>query len=147
MSPTKTIFDKIIRREIPAEIVYEDSDVIAFLDISPNNPGHTLVIPKEPSRNLLDISTDSWSKVMEVVRILALKIQKAVDADGINLMMNNEPFAGQIVMHAHVHIIPRFKGDGYEHWAGHPYAEGQAKEVADKIRAQLIKPLSSGTNT
>jgi histidine triad (HIT) family protein len=131
---SETIFSKIIRKEIPAEIVYEDADVLAFLDILPNNPGHTLVIPKAPTRNLLTMDTANWVKVMEVVRILAPKIKEAVGAEGINLMMNNEPAAGQIVFHAHVHIIPRFSDDGYKHWEGAPYPEGELARVGEKIR-------------
>lgn len=137
MTREDTIFDKIIRREIPAEIIYEDDDTLAFLDIAPNNPGNTLVIPKEPSRNLFDISPTSWGNVMETVRMLASKIREAVGADGINLMMNNEPVAGQMVFYTHVHIIPRFQGDGYEHWGSTPYAEGEAETVAQKIRTAL----------
>lgn len=137
MANAETIFSKIIRKEIPAEIVYEDDDVMAFLDISPNNPGHTLVIPKIPSHNLLTIDAESWTKVMETVRMLAPKIKEAVCADGINIMMNNEQDAGQIVFHTHVHIIPRFKNDGYKHWPGHPYGEGEMPEIGTKIRAAL----------
>lgn len=138
MHEETTIFTKILSREISAEIIYEDDDTLAFLDIAPNNPGHTLVIPKKPSRNLLDIESDSWSKVMETVRRLAPVVKDAVDADGINLMMNNEPVAGQMVFHTHVHIIPRFKDDGYKHWGSKPYADGEIKEVAQAIRSALI---------
>jgi histidine triad (HIT) family protein len=137
MQNNETIFSKIIHREIPAEIVYEDEGVLAFLDISPTNPGHTLVIPKPQSTNIVDITPASWAHVMETVRILAPKIQKAVGADGINLMMNNGEIAGQLVMHTHVHIIPRFANDGYTHWPGHPYAEGEREKVGAKIRATL----------
>jgi histidine triad (HIT) family protein len=133
----ETIFAKILSREIPADIVYETEHVLAFLDISPNNPGHTLVIPKEPSKNLLDITPRSWAQVMEAVRVLAPAIKAATGADGINLMMNNEPVAGQLVMHTHVHIIPRHEGDGYTHWPGHPYAAGEAAQVAANIRDAL----------
>lgn len=133
----ETIFTKILRKEIPAEVVYEDDDVLAFLDIEPNNPGHTLVIPKEPTRNLLTIAPDSWAKVMEVVRKLSPIIKDAVGAEGINLMMNNEPVAGQVVMHAHVHIIPRHEGDGFRHWQGHAYKEGEMAEVGKRIRTEL----------
>ena len=133
----ETIFSKIIRREIPAEIVYEDEEVLAFLDIAPNNPGHTLVIPKEQSRNILTISSESWSKVMEAIRILAPKIKDAVNADGINIKMNNEEASGQEVFHTHVHIIPRFKEDGLTYWPAKPYGEGELEKVAEKIRAEL----------
>ena len=134
MTHEATIFDKIIAREIPAEIVYETDEVLAFLDISPNNPGHTLVIPKVPSGNLLTISSESWSAVMEAVRILAPRAREAVGADGVNIVMNNEAAAGQLVMHTHVHIIPRFEGDHALSWEHHPYAEGEMAEVAKKLR-------------
>jgi len=137
MTSEPTIFDKIIAKEIPAEIVYEDEHVLAFLDIAPSNPGHTLVIPKEATRNILTITEESWAHVMEAVRILAPVIKGVTGAGGINLMMNNEPVAGQVVMHAHVHIIPRQEGDGIEVWKGGSYAEGEAALLGDKIRKAL----------
>mgnify|MGYP001051672358 CR=1 FL=1 len=138
MTREETIFDKIIRKEIPAEVVFENDTTLAFLDIAPNNPGHTLVIPKVPSRNLLDISQESWAHVMETVRMLTPIVKHALGADGINLIMNNEPVAGQMVFHTHVHIIPRFAGDGYEHWGSKPNADGEIAEVANKIRSAFI---------
>ncbi|MEK7099877.1 MAG: HIT family protein [Patescibacteria group bacterium] len=132
-----TIFEKIIAREIPAEIVYEDEDTLAFLDIAPNNPGHTLVIPKVHSRNIFDVSERSWHAMMETVRILAPAIQKAVNAEGINIAMNNESAAGQIVFHTHVHLIPRHTGDGFTHFPQGEYAEGEASVVATKIKDAL----------
>ena len=132
-----TIFERIIAREIPAEIVYEDADTLAFLDIAPNNPGHTLVVPKVHSRNLLDISESSWLSVMKTVHLLAPIVQKAVGADGINIAMNNEPAAGQVVFHTHVHIIPRHLGDGFTHFPAGSYGEGEAAEIAKKIQAAL----------
>ena len=133
----ETIFTKILRKEIPAEVVYEDDDVLAFLDIEPNNPGHTLVIPKEPTRNLLTITPELWAKVAEVVRMLTPIIMKATGAGGVNIMMNNEPTAGQIVFHAHVHIIPRHEDDGFRHWQGRAYKEGEMTEVGERIRAEF----------
>lgn len=135
----QTIFSKIISREIPAEIVYENEHVLAFLDIRPNNPGHTLVIPKQSSVNVLDVDSAAWAEVMEAVRILAPTIRDAVHADGINIMMNNGSVAGQIVMHTHVHIIPRHTGDGYEHWHGQAYADGEMARVGANIRETLAR--------
>lgn len=132
-----TIFAKIIRREIPAEIVYEDEDTLAFLDIAPNNPGHTLVIPKKYARNVLDIGEEDWVAVTRTARTLARAVKDAVGADGVNLMMNNEAAAGQEVFHAHLHIIPRFTTDQYERWPKKEYAEGEKVAVAEKIRANL----------
>jgi histidine triad (HIT) family protein len=132
-----TIFAKIIRREIPADIVYEDEDTLAFLDINPVNPGHTLVIPKKWARNVLDIDEKSWLSLMKTVRTLAKAIKEATDADGINIDINNEEAAGQIIFHTHVHIIPRFKGDSHVTRPHKEYAPGEATTVAEEIRARL----------
>ena len=132
-----TIFDKIIAREIPAEIVYEDEETLAFLDIAPNNPGHTLVIPKTPSRNLFDISENSWNAVMRTVRTLAPLVRDAANAEGVNLAMNNESAANQEVFYTHVHIIPRHAGDGVLQFTKMKYEEGQMREIADRIRSLL----------
>ncbi len=132
----ETIFAKIIRHEIPADIVYEDNDVIAFLDIRPNQPGHTLVIPKTYARNIFDINEDEWTKLTQAVKKIAPAVKEAMHADGVNISMNNEPAAGQIVLHAHIHIIPRFSKDsGYS--GGPTYKPGEASEIASAIRAAL----------
>lgn len=132
-----TIFAQIIRREIPAEIIYENEATLAFLDIQPNNPGHTLVVPKDASRNIFDISEASWVEVMKTVRMLAPRIRDAVGAEGINIAMNNEQAADQAVFHSHVHIIPRYAGDGVLSFTKKSYAPGEAAAVAEKIRAFL----------
>ncbi|MDP3645922.1 MAG: HIT family protein [bacterium] len=134
---SECIFCKIVAGEIPSFKVYEDEHVLAFLDIRPVNAGHTLVIPKEHFVNIFDISEEAWLAVGKVVRTLAGAIEKAVGADGVNLNMNNREHAGQLVDHAHVHIIPRKKGDGLKLWPQHPYPEGEALSVAEKIRAAL----------
>lgn len=132
-----TIFAKILTREIPADIVYEDDATLAFLDIAPNNPGHVLVIPKVPSRNLFDISEDSWVALMKTVRLLAPAVRDAVGAGGINIAMNNEPAANQEVFYTHVHLIPRHDGDGVLSYSKKSYKEGEAKQVAEAIRERL----------
>lgn len=132
-----TIFAKIIRREISANIVYEDSDTLAFLDIHPNNPGHTLVIPKVYARNMFDISDESLIAVMRTVRKLAPIIFKAVKADGMTITMNNEAASGQEVFYAHIHLIPRFLNDGYKNWPQKEYAPGEAEAIAEKISAGI----------
>jgi len=137
MNTTDCLFCKIIRSEIPSERVYEDADSFAFLDIHPNNPGHTLVIPKKHSENLYDMDDHGLAAIMRTAQKVALAIKEAVGADGINLNMNNEPAAGQLILHPHIHVIPRFKEDGYKHWGRQAYKEGEAKEVAEKIRSSL----------
>jgi len=133
-----TIFSKIIRREIPADIIYEDDDVIAFLDINPVSKGHTLVVPKKWSRNILDIDSEVWGKVTEVTRQLAPAIKEATQADGLNVVMNIEPAGNQAVFHSHVHIFPSHDGKKTIEWPqGVPYQDDEAKGIAEQIRSHL----------
>lgn len=108
---SKTIFEKIIDREMPANIVYEDENFIAFLDIKPKKKGHTLVITKHPFKNILEVSDKILEKYLQVVKKVAHAIKKGLGADGFNIIMNNESAAGQEIFHAHIHIIPRFNND------------------------------------
>lgn len=132
-----TIFAKIIRREISANIVYEDDNTMAFLDAHPSNPGHTLVVPKTYARNIFDISNESLCTLMSTVRKITPAITRAMNADGVHITMNNEPAAKQIIFYAHVHIVPRFINDDYGHSKRKEYADGEAQEIAQKIRAAL----------
>ncbi len=104
------IFAKILRGELPAHKVYEDDRAFAFLDIMPRAPGHTLVIPKAPARNLLDVAPADLAHVMAVVQKIARAAMQAFVADGITVQQFNEPAGGQVVFHLHVHIIPRKDG-------------------------------------
>jgi len=131
------IFCKILRREIPAQIVYEDEATLAFLDINPVNPGHTLVIPKRHSSDVFEIEEKDWAAVMKTSRVVAHALEKALQTDGINIGMNNRAGAGQVIFHAHVHVMPRFKDDPHSLWPGKPYEEGQAEKTAEKIRRQI----------
>lgn len=134
-----TIFTKIINGEIPSNKVYEDEHTFAFLDADPVNPGHTLVIPKEEHKDIYEIPEAAFQHVMNTVRKLAPIIKEAVSADGINIAQNNEPAAGQEIFHLHVHIMPRFSGDGFTHWQGaENYHEGdKGTEIAQKISENL----------
>ena len=133
----KDLFSKIIKGDIPSEKIYEDDRTYAFLDINPTNPGHTLVVPKAHSRNMLDIKDEDWMAVARTVRMLAPKIKDALGAEGINIIINNEESAGQLVFHTHVHIIPRYQTDGFKHWKGEPYNDGEMERVGEKIRCLL----------
>jgi len=128
------IFCKIVRGEMPSFKIYEDEHTMAFLDIFPATKGHTLVIPKEHTGNIFEISSKQWTLVQETVRKLASPVEKAMKADGLNLAMNNREHAGQVVDHAHVHLIPRYKGDGLKLWPHTKYAEGEAAQVAEQIK-------------
>lgn len=132
------IFCKIVSGDIPSHKVYETGDALALLDINPVAKGHVLVIPKSAScANIFDISPEDWGAMMEAVRVVARALEKSLHADGINLMMNNREHAGQVVFHPHVHLIPRFKGDGLRHWPHGAYKEGEAESVAETIRSVL----------
>ena len=137
MNDADCLFCKIIARELPAQIVYEDEETLAFLDIRPINPGHTLVIPKEHSTDIFDIDEKNWAAVMRTSRIVAHALEKALQTDGINLGMNNRAGAGQVIFHAHVHVMPRFVGDPHSLWPGKPYGEGEFEKMGEKIRAAL----------
>ena len=106
------IFAKIIRGELPSHKVYEDDRAFAFLDIMPRAPGHTLVIPKAPARNLLDVPPADLAHVIQVVQRVAVAAKKVFAADGITLQQFNEPAGGQVVFHLHMHVMPRHDGIG-----------------------------------
>ncbi len=131
------IFCKIIRGELPTSKVYENDTVFAFLDIHPVNAGHTLVVPKKHSKNIFDTAPEDWAAVTEAVRMLSGVIEKAVGANGINVGMNNREHAGQVVDHAHMHIIPRFKGDGFKLFPQRMYEDKEAETTLQKIRSAL----------
>jgi histidine triad (HIT) family protein len=104
------VFAKILRGELPSHKVYEDDRAFAFLDIMPRAPGHTLVIPKAPARNILDIKPDDLAYVMQVAQKIARAALTVFAADGITVQQFNEPAGGQVVFHLHVHVIPRKEG-------------------------------------
>lgn len=129
------IFCKIVAGTLPAECVYEDSKTLAFLDITPVHPGHTLVIPKKHATDVFDIEEDEWKAVMHTARTVAHMLERTLSAHGVNVITNNRQAAGQIVFHSHVHVIPRFDGDGLKNWRGAPYAEGEARTIAEKMKS------------
>jgi histidine triad (HIT) family protein len=133
------IFCKIIRGELPAAKVYENDRVIAFLDIHPVNPGHTLVVPKKHCENLLDADDEILKEIMLTIKRVAWAITSAFNLLGFNVEQNNGRVAGQIVPHLHWHVIPRFPEDGLRHWPGKEYREGEMEEIKEKIRKELAK--------
>ena len=104
------IFAKILRGELPCYKVYEDDKVLAFLDIMPRSPGHTLVLPKAPARNILDTGGEDLAHAMTTAQRVAKAAMKAFSADGITIQQFNEGAGGQVVFHLHVHVIPRKAG-------------------------------------
>jgi histidine triad (HIT) family protein len=104
------IFAKILRGELPCYKVYEDDKALAFLDIMPRAPGHTLILPKAPARNILDVTADDLTHVIKVTQKIARAGMQVFGADGITIQQFNENAGGQVVFHLHVHVIPRHDG-------------------------------------
>ncbi len=133
------IFCKIVAGEIPAIRVYEDQDVLAFMDIGPLVKGHTLVIPKAHHNLISETPDDVLAKVIAIVRQVAQAQREGLGADGVNIHQANGSAAGQVVPHLHFHVVPRFQHDGHHwNWTPHPYAElSEAAALASRIQAAL----------
>ncbi len=131
------IFAKILRGEIPSTRVYETDNVVAFMDVMPQGTGHTLVVPKAPSRNLLDAKPETLAETIQVVQKIANAVKKAFNADGVTVIQFNEPAAGQTVYHLHFHVIPRFEGVELKPHTGKMEDAAILTANAEKIRAAL----------
>lgn len=107
---TNNIFAKILRGELPCHKVHEDEHTMSFLDIMPRSPGHTLVIPKAPARNILDIKPDDLAHVVRMAQKIAIAAKTVFKADGITLQQFSEAAGGQVVFHLHMHVMPRIDG-------------------------------------
>jgi histidine triad (HIT) family protein len=129
------IFAKILRGDLPCYKVYEDDKTIAFLDIMPRAPGHTLVLPKAPARNLLDVGADDLAHVARVAQKVAKAAMTALGADGITVQQFNEGPGGQVVFHLHVHVIPRK--------AGVPMKPPASEKEKPEVLAEIAKKLSA----
>ena len=132
------IFCKIIAGEIPSEKVFENDHVLAFMDINPTSRGHTLVIPKDHSEDLVSAQPGALQQVIAVLPKIAAAAVKAVGAQGFNVLQSNSPCAGQVVPHIHFHIVPRNDGDGIGlGFRQRPPVEDELGKTADAIRAAL----------
>lgn len=133
-----TIFSKIIAREIPANIIYEDDTVLAFLDINPINPGHVLIIPKTESLDGTETDPTTLGHMMIIAQKIAKVQKKILNATGVNYIMNNGADAGQEVFHTHLHVVPRHKDDyRFKPVSKDAYPEGEAENVAQKLSSAL----------
>ncbi len=130
---TDCLFCKIIEGKLPSAKIYENEHVVAFLDINPVHPGHTLVVPKRHSTSLFDMLDEDIAAVFHAAKKIAQAVKEATGAGGINVNMNNDPAAGQVVFHSHIHIVPRFENDGLRLWPGRKYGEGQQTEIQKRI--------------
>lgn len=134
---TDNVFAKILRGELPAHRICEDERTLAFLDIMPRAPGHTLVIPKAASRNLLDVADDDLAAVARAVQRVTRAAMTAFAADGVTITQFNEAAAGQVVFHLHFHIIPRHEGVAMKPPASAMEDQKVLAGHAEKLRAAL----------
>ena len=133
------IFAKILRGELPCYKVYEDDKTLAFLDIMPRSPGHTLVLPKTPARNILDVGADDLAPVTMVAQKVAKAAIKAFSADGITIQQFNEGAGGQVVFHLHLHVIPRKAGVTMKPPASEKEKPDVLAENAKKLAAAMAE--------
>src|ERR1700692_4728518 len=118
------IFAKILRGQLPCHKIYEDAKTFAFLDIMPRAPGHALVLPKAPARNILDVAPDDLAHVIKVTQKIAKASVETFAADGVTIQQFNEGAGGQVVFHLHVHVIPRQQGVALKPPASHKEEPG-----------------------
>lgn len=128
------IFCKITKKEIPAFIVNESKNFLAFLDINPRTKGHVLIIPKKHYTNLTDFPSSLGKELIEFSKETSVKVLKAVKTADFNFSINNGKLSGQEVFHAHFHIIPRFENDKLANWPKSPSSNELLKKLADEIK-------------
>ena len=135
MKDDNCIFCKLANGDIPTNSIYEDADFRIILDASPASRGHALIIPKEHYRNIYELPDDTASKVLVLAKKAALHMTEVLSCDGFNIVQNNNEVAGQTVFHFHMHLIPRYRGDGaFIQWKPtEPEAEAQ-KELCSFLK-------------
>jgi histidine triad (HIT) family protein len=134
---TNNIFAKILRGEIPSVKVYEDDKTLAFMDVMPQADGHTLVIPKEPAENILELSPEGAVAMIKTTQKVAKAVKKGLDAPGLMIFQLNGKPAGQSVFHVHFHIVPRSGGVDLKLHARGMESPDKLKAIAEKIKAAL----------
>lgn len=132
------IFCKLANGVFPTNTVYEDDMFRVILDLGPASPGHMLILPKEHYANLYELPEEIAAEAMKLAKKLAIAAKKALNADGVNVVQNNEEAAGQTVMHYHLHVVPRFFGVGqFNAWEPGSAAPEELAEQAAKIAENL----------
>jgi histidine triad (HIT) family protein len=132
------IFCRIVHKQAPASIIYENKTVLSFLDIRPLNIGHTLVIPKSHNIDIFDIPEKELAKIYKISKQISIAVKKATNADGISLIQQNGKAAGQDIFHLHVHVIPRFEGQKLPSFSELKEVDrGKLENMAETIKKQL----------
>lgn len=131
------LFCKIAKGEVPSAKIYEDDEFYAFLDIQPVNEGHTLVIPKRHHRDITDTPPEKVGRMFRLVGKIASVMTDVVGTDAFNIGVNVGGEAGQVIFHTHVHVMPRFEGDGHRHWSKKDVPQERMDEIAAAARGRL----------
>jgi len=135
-----SIFTRILAGEIPGNFVFQEARWVALLDIRPAHPGHVLLIPREERQYLADLSGPTQADLGRHLAMLTTAVKSATGCPAVNVVLNDGPEAGQEVPHAHLHVVPRWPGDGKGFlFAGAPYADGQMALMAERLRAAWAK--------
>jgi histidine triad (HIT) family protein len=139
------IFCRITTGELPASIVYDDEHAMAFLDIQPVNPGHVLVIPKTHASSLADLDPEDAMHMLRVAQIIDRALRKSeLRCEGVNLFLADGRAAGQDVEHVHLHVFPRFEGDGFEFSIGQLSRKPPSREQLNETALKLKKAVDAG---
>ena len=142
MSEADCLFCKIVAGEIPCTEIYSTDTVLAFLDIAPVNKGHALVIPKVHQENIFELDSALGADLTRAMKIAGKAIMQTVGADGLNIGMNNHAAAGQLIFHAHFHLIPRFENDGLSLWPQEPVSDFDALAALGQEIRQTIRTIA-----
>jgi len=137
--PDDCIFCKIVQKQIPASIIFDNANALAFLDVNPLTSGHVLVIPKVHAHQLVYLPETVAADLGRLLPKLGRALLKVTGADGFNVLQNNGEVAGQLVNHVHFHLIPRFENDGLGYrWNAGSYDDGQMSVVSDSFKQALV---------
>lgn len=133
--PAECVFCQIVAGTAPSAPVHEDDRTLAFMNIAPATPGHLLVIPKDHATDLLDVPPDDLAASARTAQLMARRVVEVLGADGVNLVHATRPVAGQTVFHVHLHVLPRYEGDGVQGmWSPSPGDPGAIRSIGEKLR-------------
>lgn len=133
------IFCKIINEDIPSYKVYEDNKVLAFFDILPISPGHTIVVPKKHVADVENMPLEDFNAMAQVVKKIGKVMLESLDVKGYSIFLDNKSAANQHVPHVHFHVVPRKEGDGLERWPQSGYGDDEAEFYLKKLKDKLKK--------